>query len=66
MLSTSGRLSRRQQIQNGVISMTANQPTPRRGAAQTVRRVTRAFKRINDEQVLMWEALWRSSRFPTD
>jgi len=46
--------------------MTANQPTPRPGAAQAVRRVTRAFKRINDEQILMWEALWRAGRFPTD
>ena len=46
--------------------MTANQPTPRPGAAQAVRRVTRAFKRINDEQISMWEALWRASRFPTD
>jgi len=49
-----------------VISMTANQPTPRPRATQAVRRVTRAFKRINDEQVLMWEAFWRSNRFPGD
>jgi hypothetical protein len=33
---------------------------------QAVRRVTRAFKHINDEQVSMWEALWRAGRFPTD
>jgi hypothetical protein len=37
-----------------VISMTA------------VRRAVRALKHINDEQVLMWEAFWRSSRFPQD
>jgi hypothetical protein len=35
-----------------VISMTA------------VRRAARALKRINDEQVLMWESFWRASRFP--
>jgi hypothetical protein len=37
-----------------VISMTA------------VRRAARALKRINDEQTLMWEGLWRASRFPQD
>jgi hypothetical protein len=37
-----------------VISMTA------------VRRAARALKRINDEQVLMWEGFWRASRFPQD
>jgi len=37
-----------------VISMTA------------VRRAVHALKRINDEQVSMWEAFWRSSRFPQD
>lgn len=52
--------------QNGVISMTANQPTARPRATQAVRRVTRAFKRVNDEQILMWEAFWRTNRFPTD
>jgi hypothetical protein len=66
MVSTSGRLSGHKQIQNVVISMTGNQPTPRPRGTQALRRVTRAFKRINDEQVLMWEAFWRSSRFPTD
>jgi hypothetical protein len=35
-----------------VISMTA------------VRRAARALKRMNDEQVLMWETFWRASRFP--
>jgi hypothetical protein len=37
-----------------VISMTA------------VRRAARALKRINDEQVLMWETFWRAGRFPED
>jgi hypothetical protein len=40
------------QNQNVVISMTA------------VRRAARALKRLNDEQVLMWETFWRASRFP--
>jgi len=31
-----------------------------------VRRTARALKRINGEQILMWEAFWRSSRFPED
>jgi hypothetical protein len=31
-----------------------------------VRRAARALKRINDEQVLMWETFWRASRFPGD
>jgi hypothetical protein len=31
-----------------------------------VQRAARALKRINDEQVLMWEAFWRASRFPAD
>jgi hypothetical protein len=43
-----------EQNQNVVISMTA------------VRRAARALKRINDEQVLMWEAFWRAGRFPED
>jgi hypothetical protein len=47
--------SRRQkQNQNVVISMTA------------VRRAARAIKRINSEQVSMWESFWRASRFPED
>jgi len=29
-----------------------------------VRRAARALKRINDEQVLMWEEFWRAGRFP--
>jgi hypothetical protein len=31
-----------------------------------VRRAARALKRINDEQVSMWEAFWRANRFPSD
>ena len=37
-----------------VISMTA------------VRRAVRAVRRINNEQVLMWETFWRAGRFPED
>jgi hypothetical protein len=29
-----------------------------------VRRAARALKRVNDEQVLMWESFWRAGRFP--
>jgi len=31
-----------------------------------LRRAARARKSINDDQVLMWEAFWRASRFPVD
>jgi hypothetical protein len=41
--------------------MTANQPTPR---PRALRRAARALKSINDQQVAMWEAFWRSGRFP--
>ena len=51
---------------NVVISMTANQPTPRPRAWQTVRRAARALKYANDQQVLMWEAFLRSNRFPKE
>jgi hypothetical protein len=54
------------QNRNVVISMTASQPTPRSRAWQTVRRAARALKNVNDQQVLMWEALLRSNRFPTE
>ena len=33
---------------------------------KAARRAARALKRINDEQMLMWEAFWRASRFPQD
>jgi len=47
-----------------VISMTANQSTPRPRALQAVRRAARALKSTNDQQALMWEAFWRAGRFP--
>jgi hypothetical protein len=47
-------LTSHRQNQNVVISMTA------------VRRAARALKHIHDEQVLMWEAFWRTNRFPVD
>jgi len=43
-----------EQNENAVIPMTA------------MRRAARALKRINDEQVQMWETFWRASRFPGD
>ena len=49
-----------------VSSMTANQPTPRPRAWQAVGRAARALKSVNDQQVSMWEAFWRSNRFPAD
>ena len=51
---------------NVVIPMTANRPTPRPRAWQTVRRAARALKNVNDQQVLMWESFLRSNRFPTE
>jgi hypothetical protein len=42
------------QNENVVISMSA------------VRRAARALKRVNDEQVAMWESFWRAGRFPQD
>jgi len=59
MVSTSERLTR-----NVVISMTANQTTARPRALQAVRRAARSLRSINDQQVAMWEAFWRSGRFP--
>jgi hypothetical protein len=47
---------------------TASQPT-RRGAAaawRTARRAAAALRAIHDEQVLMWELSWQSSRIPVD
>jgi hypothetical protein len=29
-----------------------------------VRRAAHALKRLNDEQVAMWETFWRAGRFP--
>ena len=42
-----------------------SQPTLRT-RAQTVRRAADAIRRIHDEQVSMWEAFWRSNRFPVN
>lgn len=41
-------------------------PTAPHGPAivQAVRHAVRAIKNIQDEQTYMWEAFWRSSRFP--
>ena len=48
--------------------MTATQPTRRRGA--TLWRAAccgaAALRAIHDEQVLMWELVWQSSRVPVD
>ena len=43
-----------EQNQEWVISMTP------------LRRAARTLKRINDEQVVMWESFVRASRFPAD
>jgi len=63
MVYTSERISRRP-TRNVVISMTSNQPAPRPRALQAVRRAARALKSLNDEQLSMWDAYLRSSRFP--
>jgi hypothetical protein len=48
--------------------MTASQAAQRRGAAvwRTVRRAALALRAIHDEQVLMWELSWQSSRVPPE
>jgi hypothetical protein len=52
--------------------MAANQPASSPRAARrpaglrAVRHAARALKRVHDEQVLMWEAAWRSNRFTAD
>jgi len=48
--------------------MTASQPTRRRVAAvwRTARRAVAALRVIHDDQVLMWELVWQSSRVPVD
>ena len=48
--------------------MMASQPTRRRVAAawRTARRAVAALRAIHDEQVLMWELLWQSSRVSVD
>jgi hypothetical protein len=44
--------------------MAASQPTWRHAAAvwRAARRVTAALRAIHDEQALMWELFWQSSR----
>jgi hypothetical protein len=48
--------------------MTAGQPTRRNATAvwRTIRRAAAALRAIHDEQVLMWELFWQSSRVPAD
>jgi hypothetical protein len=48
--------------------MTASQPTRRHATAvrRTARRAAAALRAIHDEQVLMWELSWQSSRDPAD
>lgn len=48
--------------------MTATQSTQRHGATvrQAARRAAAALQAIHDEQVLMWELVWQSSRVPVD
>ena len=48
--------------------MTASQPTQRRAATlwRAVRRGGAALRAMHDEQVLMWELFWQSSRVPVD
>ena len=48
--------------------MTATQSTRRRGATwwRAVCRAAAAWQAIHDEQVLMWELVWQSSRMPVD
>jgi hypothetical protein len=48
--------------------MTATQSTQRPGATwwRAACRAAAALRAIHDEQVLMWELVWRSSRVPMD
>jgi hypothetical protein len=48
--------------------MIASQPIRRRVAAvwRTAHRAVPALRAIHDEQVLMWELFWQSSRVPVD
>ena len=49
-----------------VILMTANQSTRRHAAARwrIARRIAAVLRAIHDEQILMWELSWQSSRAP--
>ena len=48
--------------------MTATQSTQRHGATlrRAACRAAAALRAIHDEQVLMWELIWQSSRVPVD
>lgn len=48
--------------------MTASLPIRRQAASvwRTARRAAGALRAIHDEQVLMWELFWQSSRVPVD
>ncbi len=48
--------------------MTATQSTQRHGATlwRAACRAAAALRAIHDEQVLMWELVWQSSRAPVD
>jgi len=48
--------------------MTATQSTQRHGATwwRAACRAAAALRAIHDEQVLMWELVWQSSRVPVD
>ena len=48
--------------------MTATQSTQRDGATlrRAACRAAAALRAIHDEQVLMWELVWQSSRVPVD
>ena len=48
--------------------MTVSQPTRRHAAAvwRAARRAAAVLRAIHDEQVLMWELFWQSSRVPVD
>jgi len=48
--------------------MTATRSTQRHGATlwRAACRAAAALRAIHDEQVLMWELVWRSSRVPVD
>jgi hypothetical protein len=48
--------------------MTAIQSTQRHGATlwRAACRAAAALRAVHDEQVLMWELVWRSSRVPVD
>jgi hypothetical protein len=46
--------------------MTASQPSRAVAAWRAARRAAAAPRAIHDEQALMWEAFWQSSRVPAD